>query len=37
MTKGVHLVIDHDRLPIPSAVVLPEGKRILFAIPWGSG
>ena len=34
MTKGVHLVIDRARLPIPSAVVLPEGKRILFAIPW---
>ena len=34
MTKGVHLVIDRSRLPIPSAVVLPEGKRILFAIPW---
>ena len=34
MTKGVHLVIDRGRLPIPSAVVLPEGKRILFAIPW---
>jgi glycerol-3-phosphate dehydrogenase len=35
MTKGVHLVVDRARLPIPSAVVLPEGKRILFAIPWG--
>jgi glycerol-3-phosphate dehydrogenase len=34
MTKGVHLVVDRGRLPIPSAVVLPEGKRILFAIPW---
>lgn len=34
MTKGVHLVVDRARLPIPSAVVLPEGKRILFAIPW---
>ena len=34
MTKGVHLVIDRARLPIPSAVVLPEGRRILFAIPW---
>ena len=34
MTKGVHLVIDRSRLPIPSAMVLPEGKRILFAIPW---
>ncbi len=35
VTKGVHLVIDRDRLPIPSAVVNPEGERILFAIPWG--
>jgi glycerol-3-phosphate dehydrogenase len=34
MTKGVHLVVDRARLPIPSAVVLPEGNRILFAIPW---
>ena len=34
MTKGVHLVVDRSQLPIPSAVVLPEGKRILFAIPW---
>jgi glycerol-3-phosphate dehydrogenase len=34
MTKGVHLVIDRSRLPVPSAVVLPQGKRILFAIPW---
>jgi glycerol-3-phosphate dehydrogenase len=34
MTKGVHLIVDRGRLPIPSAVVLPEGKRILFAIPW---
>jgi glycerol-3-phosphate dehydrogenase len=35
MTKGVHLVVDRQRLPVPSAVVLSEGKRILFAIPWG--
>jgi glycerol-3-phosphate dehydrogenase len=40
LTKGVHLVIDRARLPIPSspthcAVVMTSGKRVLFAIPWG--
>jgi glycerol-3-phosphate dehydrogenase len=35
LTKGVHLVIDRKRLPVPDAVVLTEGSRILFAIPWG--
>lgn len=35
LTKGIHLVIDRTRLPLPSAVVITEGKRILFAIPWG--
>jgi glycerol-3-phosphate dehydrogenase len=35
MTKGVHLVIDRTRLPVPDAVVMTEGSRILFAIPWG--
>jgi glycerol-3-phosphate dehydrogenase len=35
LTKGVHLVVDRQRLPVPSAVVLTEGSRILFAIPWG--
>lgn len=35
LTKGVHLVIDRQRLPVPDAVVLTEGSRILFAIPWG--
>jgi glycerol-3-phosphate dehydrogenase len=35
LTKGVHLVIDRSRLPIPEAVVMPDSKRILFAIPWG--
>ena len=35
LTKGVHLVIDRTRLPLPSAVVLTAGLRILFAIPWG--
>ncbi len=35
LTKGIHLVIDHSRLPVPSAVVMTTGKRILFVIPWG--
>ncbi len=35
LTKGVHLVIDRRRLGIPDAVVMAEGERILFAIPWG--
>lgn len=35
LTKGVHLVIDRRRLPVPDAVVMTEGDRILFAIPWG--
>lgn len=35
LTKGVHLVIDRSRLPVPDAVVMAEGRRILFAIPWG--
>lgn len=35
LTKGVHLVIDRTRLPMEDAVVLAEGSRILFVIPWG--
>ncbi|MGB7157003.1 MAG: glycerol-3-phosphate dehydrogenase/oxidase, partial [Tepidisphaeraceae bacterium] len=35
LTKGVHLVVDRARLNIPDAVVMAEGSRILFAIPWG--
>jgi glycerol-3-phosphate dehydrogenase len=35
LTKGVHLVIDRRRLPVPSAVVMTQQGRILFAIPWG--
>jgi len=35
LTKGVHLVIDRQRLPIPDAVVMTEGSRLLFGIPWG--
>jgi len=35
LTKGVHLVFERDRLPVSQAVVMTEGARILFAIPWG--
>jgi glycerol-3-phosphate dehydrogenase len=35
LTKGVHLVVDRARLPVPEAVVMAEGDRILFSIPWG--
>jgi glycerol-3-phosphate dehydrogenase len=35
LTKGVHLVVDRQRLPVPDAVVMTDGPRILFAIPWG--
>ncbi len=35
LTKGIHLVVDRQRLPVPDAVVMTEGRRILFAIPWG--
>jgi len=35
LTKGIHLVMERSRLPAADAVVLTEGKRILFVIPWG--
>ncbi|MBN1511968.1 MAG: glycerol-3-phosphate dehydrogenase/oxidase [Phycisphaerae bacterium] len=35
LTKGVHIVVDRTRLPVPCAVVMTDEKRILFAIPWG--
>lgn len=36
-TKGVHLVVDRERLPVQNAVVCfhPSDGRVLFAIPWG--
>jgi glycerol-3-phosphate dehydrogenase len=34
VTKGVHLVVDRARFPVPDAVVLAEGDRLVFAIPW---
>jgi glycerol-3-phosphate dehydrogenase len=35
VTKGIHLVVERRRVPVPETVVMTEGKRILFAIPWG--
>ena len=35
LAKGIHIVIDRQRLRVPSAVVITEGKRILFVLPWG--
>lgn len=35
VTKGVHLVVARALLDVPEAVVMSEGTRILFAIPWG--
>jgi glycerol-3-phosphate dehydrogenase len=35
LTKGIHLVIDRTRLPVTDAVVMTQGSRVLFAIPWG--
>ena len=36
-TKGVHIVVARDRLPVHHAVVCfhPQDGRVLFAIPWG--
>jgi glycerol-3-phosphate dehydrogenase len=35
LSKGIHIVVERARLPVPSAVVITEGKRILFVLPWG--
>jgi len=35
LTKGIHLVIERQRLPIPEAIAITQGKRLLFVIPWG--
>src|SRR5207249_1867959 len=35
LSKGIHIVVNRSRLPVPSAVVITEGKRILFVLPWG--
>ena len=35
VTKGIHLVVERTKVPVPDTVVMTEGKRILFATPWG--
>jgi glycerol-3-phosphate dehydrogenase len=37
LTKGIHIVVERDRLPVEHAVVLfhPTDERVLFALPWG--
>ncbi len=35
LTKGIHLVVERARVPVPDSVVMTEGRRILFATPWG--
>ena len=35
LTKGIHVVVDRARLPVTDAVVMTDGPRVLFAIPWG--
>jgi glycerol-3-phosphate dehydrogenase len=35
LTKGVHIVVERNRIPVPDTLVMTEGKRIMFAIPWG--
>lgn len=35
LTKGVHLVVERGRVPVTETVVMTQGERILFAIPWG--
>jgi glycerol-3-phosphate dehydrogenase len=35
LTKGIHLVVQRGRIPVSEAVVITQGKRILFVIPWG--
>jgi len=34
-TKGVHLVVRGSRFSIPEAVMMTEGERVVWAIPWG--
>jgi glycerol-3-phosphate dehydrogenase len=36
LTKGVHLVLDASRLTVKDAVVITQGRRILFVLPWGA-
>ena len=35
LTKGIHLVFDAKRISNRDAVVITEGSRVLFVLPWG--
>jgi glycerol-3-phosphate dehydrogenase len=35
LTKGIHLVFARNKLHIEQAIVITEGARVLFLIPWG--
>ena len=35
LSKGIHVVMDGQRLGVSAPLVLAEGNRILFVIPWG--
>ena len=35
LTKGIHLVFPREKIPVQEAVVITEGTRVLFLIPWG--
>jgi glycerol-3-phosphate dehydrogenase len=35
LSKGIHIVVDRTRLATREAVVITEGKRLLFVLPWG--
>jgi glycerol-3-phosphate dehydrogenase len=34
-SKGIHLVVPHDRLPSNTGLILRTEKSVLFVIPWG--
>ncbi|MAE67387.1 MAG: glycerol-3-phosphate oxidase [Phycisphaeraceae bacterium] len=34
-SKGIHLVLDGDRLPLEEALMMTEGRRVIVAVPWG--
>jgi glycerol-3-phosphate dehydrogenase len=35
LTKGIHIVVEREQLPVPEAVAITQGPRLLFLIPWG--
>jgi glycerol-3-phosphate dehydrogenase len=35
-TKGVHIVVDRARLPLGRALLVKQGKRVVFCLPWGA-